>query len=212
MRLLNRNLLLVTAAMLVTGFAVAAQEKPKPGSDPATNKPSVTSEAPVEGAGAPVDPKTYKVGPEDVIDVHVWREPELSGRFIVRPDGRITLPLAGELMTENLTLEAVKSKILEMYSKFVNKPEIGVSLARVGSKKYYLVGQVMKTGMFPLIVPTTVLEAIDAAGGFQEFANKKNVVILRGDKRIKFNYQEVIKGKKTDQNIFVENGDHIIVQ
>jgi polysaccharide export outer membrane protein len=160
----------------------------------------------------PVDPKSYRVGPEDVIAVRVWREPELSGQFVVRPDGRITLPLAGELNVSELTPEQVQAKVIELYSKFVNKPEVGVSLSRVGSKKYYLVGQVARAGMMPLVVPTTILEAINAAGGFQEFANKKKVTILRGTKILRFNYEEVINGKKMEQNILVENGDHIIVK
>jgi polysaccharide export outer membrane protein len=132
--------------------------------------------------------------------------------FVVRPDGRITLPLAGEIAVADLTPEQVQAKVVELYSKFVNKPEVSTSLARVGSKKYYMVGQIMRTGMFPLVVPTTILEAINGAGGFQEFANRKKVVILRGNQRIKFNYDDVIKGKNMSQNILVENGDHIIVQ
>lgn len=186
-----------------------AQQKPK-GKVDEPAKPAET--APADGAAAPVDPKTYKIGPEDVVAVKVWREPELSGMFVVRPDGRITLPLAGELMVSELVPEQVQAKVVEMYSKFINRPEVGVSIAKVGSKKYYLVGQVLRTGTFPLVVPTTVLEAINSAGGFQEFANRKRVVILRGNKRLKFNYDEVIKGKNMEQNIQVENGDHIIVQ
>jgi polysaccharide biosynthesis/export protein len=186
---------------------VWAQDPPKP-----VEQPRVNTEPAVEGAAAPVDPKVYKIGPEDVVDVQVWREPQLSGRFVVRPDGRITLPLAGELNTDGHTLDEVKEKIVEMYSKYINKPEVTVSLSRVGSKKYYLVGEILRTGMFPLVVPTTVLEAINGAGGFREFANRKKVIILRGKDRLKFNYDDVIKGKNVEQNIFIENGDHIIVQ
>lgn len=201
--------LVVNALCLVFAVAADAQQKPKG----KTEEPAKTADAPAaDGAAAPVDPKTYKIGPEDVIAVKVWREPELSGTFVVRPDGRITLPLAGELTVSDLVPEQVQVKVVEMYSKFVNKPEVGVSIAKVGSKKYYLVGQVLRTGTFPLVVPTTVLEAINSAGGFQEFANRKRIVILRGSKRLKFNYDEVIKGKNMEQNIQVENGDHIIVQ
>jgi polysaccharide export outer membrane protein len=182
------------------------QDPPKPAANPAADLPAADSPS------MPVDPKSYRVGPEDVIAVRVWREPELSGQFVVRPDGRITLPLAGELNVSELTPEQVQAKVIELYSKFVNKPEVGVSLSRVGSKKYYLVGQVARAGMMPLVVPTTILEAINAAGGFQEFANKKKVTILRGTKILRFNYEEVINGKKMEQNILVENGDHIIVK
>ena len=186
------------------------QEKPKVQETPA---PNVVAELPREGGpAAPVDPKAYRFGPEDILSIMVWREKELSGMFVVRPDGRITLPLAGEIKVADSTPEEVQAKVVELYSKFINKPEVSVSVARVGSKKYYLVGLVMRTGEFPLVVPITVLQAISSAGGFQEYANKKKVIILRGDKQIKFNYEEVIKGKNMAQNIQVENGDHIIVK
>jgi polysaccharide export outer membrane protein len=165
----------------------------------------------VVDAAAPVDPKGYKLGPEDVIGVKVWREPELSGQFVVRPDGKITLPLSGDVGVEGKTLDDVKEMIRKAYSEHLNRPELTVSLLRVGSKKYYLVGEVNRTGMFPLVVSITVLEAINAAGGLREFANKKKITILRGNQRLKFNYDEVMKGKKLEQNIPIENGDQIYV-
>jgi polysaccharide export outer membrane protein len=196
---------------LSVGIAAWAQaEKPKVQE---TKPVNAVAELPTaETPAAPVDPKAYRIGPEDVISIMVWRERELSGMFVVRPDGRITLPLAGEIAVAESTPEQVQAKVVELYSKFINKPEVSVALARVGSKKYYLVGQVMRTGEFALVVPINVLQAINAAGGFQEFANKKKVVILRGDKQIKFNYEEVIKGKNMSQNIQVQHGDHIIVK
>ena len=162
-------------------------------------------------APAPVDPKGYKLGPEDVIGVKVWREPELSGQFVVRPDGRITLPLSGDMAVEGKTLDEVKEMIKKAYSEQLNRPELTVALLRGGSKKYYLVGEVNRTGMFPLVVPITVLEALNAAGGLREFANKKKITVLRGTQRLKFNYDEVMKGKKLEQNVQIENGDHIVV-
>jgi polysaccharide export outer membrane protein len=195
---------------LSIGIGSWGQEKPKVQEPKPAN---AVAELPAVGApSAPVDPKAYRIGPEDVISIMVWREKELSGFFVVRPDGRITLPLAGEIAVAESTPEQVQAKVIELYSKFINKPEVSVSLARVGSKKYYLVGQVQRTGEFPLVVPINVLQAINSAGGFQEFANRKKVVILRGDKQLKFNYEEVIKGKNVAQNVQVENGDHIIVK
>ena len=196
----------VSSAILTQGQQPPASKNPEP------PKPAATSELPpADSPAAPVDPKSYKIGTEDVVQIRVWRENELSLQAVVRPDGKITLPLGGELQVGDLTLEQVRDKVVEVYSKFVNKPEVSVSLTRVSSRKYYLVGKVQRTGMFPLVVPTTVMEAINAAGGFQEFANKKKVVILRGEKRLKFNYEEVTKGKNMTQNILLENGDHIIV-
>lgn len=166
----------------------------------------------IVGAMAPVDPNSYKIGPEDVIEIKVWREPELSGVFVVRPDGRITLPLAGELEASNKTPNDLKDEIIKGYSKFVQRPEVMVGLRQIGSKKYYLVGEVLRPGVYPLIVPTTLLEALDGSGGFREFANRKKIWVVRKGKRILFNYQDVIKGKKMEQNILLENGDHVVVQ
>lgn len=212
MSMVAKNFFVLMVFALMASAGLAAQEKPKEGEKDRVATPDTQTLPPADAAGAPVDPNAYKIGPEDVVQIRVWREAELSGLFVVRPDGRITLPLAGELAVADLTPEQVRLQVVDLYGKYVNKPEVSVSLARVGSKKFYLVGMVMRTGVFPLVVPTTVLEAINAAGGFQEFANKKNVVILRGNRRLKFNYNDVIKGKNLDQNIQIENGDHIIVQ
>lgn len=214
MQSMTRKIFAFMILAVALGVSTWAQNPPPPQKTAEPPKPAnPNAELPSpDTPAAPVDPKTYKLGPEDVITIKVWREPELSGMFVVRPDGRITLPLAGEIAVVDLTPEQVQAKVVELYSKFVNKPEVSTSLARVGSKKYYMVGQIMRTGMFPLVVPTTILEAINGAGGFQEFANRKKVVILRGNQRIKFNYDDVIKGKNMAQNILIENGDHIIVQ
>ena len=167
--------------------------------------------AAMPAGGASVDPHAYKIGPEDVLSIRVWREPDLSGTFTVRPDGKITLPLAGEVGAGGLTPVDLTQVVKDAYSKLVNGPEVILQVESVRSKKYYLVGEVQRSGSYPLVVPTTVLEAINAAGGLREFANEKNIIILRGAKRIKFNYKEVIRGKNLEQNIFLENGDHIYV-
>jgi polysaccharide export outer membrane protein len=208
---MNRNTLKLFLILCVgmAAVGVSAQERPKP----EVVKPPASADTPAaDSPAAPVDPNTYKIGPEDVISIRTWREPELSIQAVVRPDGKITLPLAGDLTVGGLSPAEVQQKVTEMYSKYVNKPEVGIFMAKISSKKYYLVGQIQRTGAFALIVPTTVLEAINGAGGFMEYANRKKVVILRGDQRLKFNYDEVIKGKNMSQNILLENGDHVIVQ
>ena len=166
----------------------------------------------VEAGGASVDPHAYKIGPEDVLSIRVWHEPDLSGAFTVRPDGKITLPLSGEVTAGGLTPVELTKVVKDAFAKLVNTPEVMVQVETVRSKKYFIVGEVGKTGAFPLVVPTTILEALNAAGGLREFANQKNIVILRGTKRIKFNYKDVIRGKSLEQNILLENGDHIVVR
>lgn len=203
------------AAMLVCTLMLpvvgVAQNQAKPKDEPVVQEVKSPNANVALETAAPVDPKGYKLGPEDVIGIFVWREEQLSGQFVVRPDGKITLRLFGDLKVEGLTLDQVKDEVTRAYAEKLNRPEVSVSLMRVGSKKYFLVGEVMKTGMFPLVVPITILEALNAAGGVREFASKKKIIVLRGSQRIKFNYDEVMKGKKLEQNILIENGDQVFV-
>ncbi|MEO7143948.1 MAG: polysaccharide biosynthesis/export family protein [Bryobacteraceae bacterium] len=161
--------------------------------------------------GAPVDPNTYLMGPQDVVFVRVWREPDFSEPVAIRPDGKITLPLVGDLQAAGLTPVQLGAAVAKSLSKYVNTPDVSIIVQQVNSKKYYVTGGVMKTGAYPLVVPTTVLEAISQAGGFQEFANTKKVKVLRGSKQFHFNYKEVVNGKNLQQNIYLENGDYVIV-
>jgi polysaccharide export outer membrane protein len=160
---------------------------------------------------APVDPKAYVIGAEDVISIRVWHEPENSGQFIVRPDGKVSVPLVGEIQAAGLTPEKLSLNIAESLQKIMVHPEVTVGVERVNSKKYYIQGEVNKPGSYPLVIDTTVLEALVNAGGFRDFANTKKIVILRGSERLKFNYHEVTHGKKMEQNILVKPGDQIIV-
>jgi len=169
-------------------------------------------QTPSDSAGAPVDPKTYVIGPEDLITVEVWREPDFTKIHVVRPDGKITIPLIGDVQSAGLTPERLAAQLASFLKEYINDPQVTVGVQQVNSKKYSITGGVNKTGSYPLVVPTRVFDALSQAGGFREFANKKDIVIVRGDRRIKFNWDEVVKGKKLEQNIFLENGDTIIVK
>lgn len=175
-----------------------------------TGKPAKPAE-PVESGGAPVDPHTYVIGPEDMLLVRVWREPELSGQFPVRPDGKISLPLVNELDAAGLTPEALSASIGKRLSKYMTQPQVNVAVLQVNSKKYFIIGEVQRPGSYPLTVPTTVLEALVNAGGFRDFANTKKIIILRKGQRLKFNYKDVIAGKHMEQNVRLDSGDQIIV-
>lgn len=160
--------------------------------------------------GAPVDPSTYVIGAEDVLFVSVFKEPELSRAVSVRPDGKITMPLIGDMQAEGLTPERFSAQLKQALSTYINSPDVTVTVAQVNSKHYTVAGEVIKPGPVPLVLPTKVFDALNTAG-FRDFANKKKIVIIRGSKRIKFNYVEVLKGKKLEQNIFLEPGDTIYV-
>ena len=204
--------LVVCMVALATAWAGPQKptEAPAQKPEPAQSQPLKPEEG-LKAAGAPVDTRTYQLGAEDVILVRVWREPELSGAMTVRPDGQITMPLIGDVKASGLTPLQLGEQIAEKLSKFINGPEVMVSVQAVRSKRYSVTGEVGRPGVYPLVVPTTVLDALTAAGGFREFANSKNVTIIRGSKRFKFNYKDVIKGKNMSQNILLENGDYIVV-
>jgi polysaccharide export outer membrane protein len=172
--------------------------------------PTPSPEAKVPGF-APVDSKTYIIGAEDVIFVRVWRDNDVSGQFLVRPDGRISVPLIGDVTASERTPEQLEKDISERLSKFIKDPQVNVGILSVGSKKYFILGEVNRPGSYPLVVPTNVLEALVNAGGFRDFAKTTKILILRGDKHFTFNYKQVTRGKNSDQNIFLEPGDKIIV-
>ncbi len=117
----------------------------------------------------------------------------------------------GEAQASQQTPIQLTKTIAELLTKIINTPDVNVFVQEVRSKKYYIDGEVNRSGSFPLITPTTVLEALSNANGFKEFSNPKKIKILRGSTILKFNWKEVTTGKKMEQNIFVENGDHIIV-
>jgi polysaccharide export outer membrane protein len=173
--------------------------------------PQPTAEKGPLVGGAPIDNHVYVIGAEDVLAVRVWNEQQLSGEVIVRPDGRISLPLINEVQAAGLTPEKLALSIAEGLGKFITQPVVNVSVQQVRSKKYYVTGEVGRPGEYPLSVPTTVLEALSKAGGFRDFANQKKIYILRRGQRFRFNYKDVIKGKKMEQNILLESGDQIIV-
>lgn len=163
------------------------------------------------GPGAPVDSTSYKVGPADVLYIRVWDEPQFSGPVSVQQNGNITLALVGDLKAGGRTPVQIEDEITKALAKYIVKPLVTVTVQEVGSRRYYMVGQIGRPGEYPLIVPTTILEAISKAGGPLEFANAKKIYILRGDKRIPFNWKEVLKGKHMDQNIQLQPGDTIVI-
>lgn len=189
-----------------------------------SNKPSATApdNDPIKNAkvnalgekivgGSAISNNAYVIGAEDVLNVSVWHEAELSRPVIVRPDGKITLPLVGEITAAGLTLPQLTEIITAGLKKFIISPEVTVSVQAVNSKKFYIQGEVLRPGAYPLVVPTTVMEGLANAGGFRDFANLRKISILRGTERLRFNYKEVRSGKHLEQNILLQPGDQIIV-
>jgi len=162
-------------------------------------------------SGVAVDPKTYVIGAQDILLIKVWREQDFTGPYTVRPDGKITIPLVGDVQASGLTPERLGEQLKQALASYINSPDVSVSLQSVGSKKFYITGEVNRPGEYTLATPTKVFDALSNAGGFRDFANKKKIIIIRGSERIKFNYQDILKGKSLEQNIFLENGDTVVV-
>lgn len=179
----------------------------------AQTKPSGENHAAVAADGIPeaVDPHTYQIGPEDVLFLRVWREPDFTFPVAVRPDGKITIPLVGEVDAAGETPTQLTDDLTARLGKYINHPDVSVSVTDVRSKKYYIDGEVNRPGSFALVTRTTVLEALSHSGGFKDFANTKKILILRSGKIYFFNFRQVTSAKHLEQNIVVENGDHIIV-
>lgn len=158
-----------------------------------------------------VDPTTYVIGVQDQLFVRVWRENDFTAPYIVRPDGKITIPLIGDVQAGGLTPERLAAQLKQGLTDYINNPDVTVTITQVNSKKYFVTGGVARTGEFPLAVPIHVFDALTNAGGFRDFANKKKIIIIRGSDRIKFNYVDILKGKNLEQNILLQNGDTIVV-
>jgi len=184
---------------------------PPAGSAPGAPQPG--SVKPGTPASTPGNDDSYVIGAEDTLHVNVWADQRLSGVFLVRSDGRISMNLVGEVMASGKTPAQLGKEIEELLKEkeILRHPQVNVQVTAINSKKYSINGEVSKPGSFPLVVQTTVMEALVNAGGFKDFANKKKIEIIRGKQRLRFNWNEVVKGKKTEQNIFLQPGDIIIV-
>lgn len=204
-----KQILLITILVFaVAGIGSAQQNLPAKGESltaPAKSPPQVA---------APQVDENYVIGLEDILGVTVWREPELSApQVVVRPDGKITLPLLGDIQASGATTGGLKELVAQRLKEFVEAPTVSVMVIKIESRKVSIVGSVSKPGIYPLGAPMTVLELIARAGGLTEYAKTKDIKIVRkkDGSTLLFNYKEVIKGNHLEQNIILENGDMVLV-
>jgi polysaccharide export outer membrane protein len=162
--------------------------------------------------GVAVEPNSYVIGPLDILYVKVFRDTDFTGQYLVRTDGRITLPLIGDMQASGLTPVGLAGQIKTALSEYIIKPDVNVMVYQVNSKTYTVAGEVNHPGRFPLLITTHAFDAINEAGGFKDFANKTDITIIRGSQRLKFNYEDIRKGKKLEQNIELQNGDTVLVR
>lgn len=194
---------------LAVGVAQQAGGKPVLSAVPGVAPSAAASLPPAGGPSAVAD--NYVIGADDSLQVTVWKEPNYSaGPLPVRPDGKITLPLAGDIVAAGYTPMQLATEITERLKRFVTDPVVNVSVLAVNSKRVFLIGEVGHTGPVAITSGMTVLQAISAVGGLTPYANKKHIYILRGDQKIPFDYTKALK-KGDMQGVSLAPGDTIVV-
>src|SRR5262245_34275396 len=178
--------------------------------------PAQTATPPAVAAAPGVDlPPEYTIGSDDVLSIVFWRDKELTADVTVRPDGKISLPLLNDVQATGFTPAQLKDRIVEESKKYVEDPNVTVVVKQINSRRVFITGEVRKPGPYSLTAPTTVLQMLSIAGGLGDFAKSEQIMVVRPEngKQIsyKFNYKEVIKGRKLAQNIELKPGDTIVI-
>jgi polysaccharide export outer membrane protein len=187
------------------GQAAGPAEKPDAG---ASEAPAKTADAQANGG--------YIIGPEDILAINVWKEPDISRSVPVRSDGAISLPLVGEVEAGGKTTVQLEQEITVKLRTYISEPVVAVMVQEMRSKRFNVLGQVAKPGSYLLTSNTTVLDAIAMAGGFRDFAKQKSIYVLRknpdgSETRLPFNYKDAVKGKNVEQNVKLLPRDSVVV-
>lgn len=204
------GLLLIAFCISAVGQAPTASEKA-----PIATATASTNQLPlVSDRGAHND--RFVIGNDDVLTINVWKEPDFSQSAQVRSDGKISLPLVGEIQAAGRTPLQLEQDITAKLLNYITKPEVTVMVEKINSEKFNILGQVAKPGSYSLSLAPTVVDAIAIADGFRDFAKQKSIYILRqnvggGETRIPFNYKNFIKGKNLQQNVKLEPHDTVVV-
>lgn len=209
--------LLLGGLLLSPHAAVAAQARP-PQAQPPKAAPPKASPAAGERVNTGITPPAgYTIGADDLLTIRFWGDANMSVDVVVRPDGNISVPLLNDVPAIGMTPEALNLQLEKAASKFIADPDVTVMVREIRSRKVYVIGQgVAKQGFLPLNGEMNVLQALAASGGLLEYAKKDDIVIIRkengSERRFKFNFSDVVKGKKTEQNIALQPGDTVLVE
>jgi polysaccharide export outer membrane protein len=204
---------LILSAAIVGALRLPVDAQSVPQSPPAGQIPETKAGTPPVAAAAPAG---YVVGVDDLLSIRFWGDPQLSSDVVVRTDGKISIPLLNDVQAAGLTPEQLGETLEKAASKFVTDADATVIVREIRSRKIFVLGQgIAKQGTVPLSADMTVLQAIAVAGGLLEYAHKDDIIILRSEngqeKRFKFNYEQVTKGKNMKQNILLQPNDTILV-
>jgi polysaccharide export outer membrane protein len=220
MRIQNRNLRGVRLALLCTLLAGSNQiwaqqaNTKQLAANTAATSPDAATAASTAPAKAHDD--TFVIGNDDVLAVSVWKEPDISRSIPVRSDGKISLPLVGELQATGRTPLKLEQDIASKLKSYIEEPDVTVIVQQINSQKFNILGQITRPGVYPLTNTATVLDAIALAGGFRDFAKQKSIYVLRQNAdgtqtKIPFNYKQVLKGENPAQNIKLQAHDTIVI-
>ena len=158
---------------------------------------------------------SYLIGPEDILEISVWKDPELSKQVVVRPDGKISFPLIGEVQAGDHSVEWLEEEIKKLINEYVPDAMVSVTIIQINRMKIYVLGKVARAGEYKIGRKLNVMQALSLAGGLSTFADADSILILRTEKgsqiKIPFDYEEVKKGKNLEQNIILETGDVVVV-
>ena len=213
----HRITAMLTLLVLVSSGAFAqtgsASQTPAPSAAQADKQAGETK---AEGSRAAHSDSSYVIGANDVLAINVWKEPDISRSVPVRSDGKISLPLVGELQASGQTPQQLEQEITKRLQSYISEPEVTVIVTDSKSQKVNIMGMVTRPGAYLLTSSTTVLDAIAMAGGFKDFAKQKSIYVLRPapdgtQQRIPFNYKDVIKGKNPAENVRLQAGDTVVV-
>jgi polysaccharide biosynthesis/export protein len=200
-------LFVIAAVSTLSAQSTGDTTSPTPAATAQPNQTTVTAKA---------HDDTYTIGADDVLAINVWKEPDLTRSVPVRSDGKISLPLIGELQAAGNTPKQLEQDIAKKLASYVSDPEVTVIVQEIRSRKFNVLGMVARPGSFSITHTMTVLDAIALAGGFRDFAKQKSIYVLRPkpdgtQARLPFNYKDVVKGKNPEQNIKLEPGDSVVV-
>jgi polysaccharide export outer membrane protein len=206
---MHRVLSVLIAIVVSATLTGNTQSAPRNNGDEAASSPS-------DGQAKKAHDSSFIIGNDDVLAISVWKEPELSKTIPVRSDGKISLPLVGEMQAAGRTPLQLEGDITAKLRSFINTPEVSVLVQQVNSMKFNILGEVAKPGSYSVSAAPTVMDAIAAAGGFRDFAKKSGVYVLRKGPdghqiKLNFNYKDFVKGKNPEQNVKLEPNDSVIV-
>jgi polysaccharide export outer membrane protein len=203
-----------TIKILLLIFSGAAGWAQSPG---ASLKPpeSIPARDTAKSPPAPVRPEEYLVGESDVLNVNVWKEPEVTQTVMVRTDGYISLPLIHEVKVSGMTPVQIQDLVANKLKAYLTDPQVTVTVTEIRSKRAFITGEVARPGGYSLNTETSVLQLIAQAGGLTAYAKRGNITVLRFEngkqQRLAFHYKEVVQGKNIDENVTLRPGDIVVV-